>query len=43
LFLDISKNSRRQWCDMQTCGNLAKVRRFRRRHAPPAARRERGR
>jgi predicted RNA-binding Zn ribbon-like protein len=31
LFLDISKNSRRQWCDMQTCGNLAKVRRFRRR------------
>jgi predicted RNA-binding Zn ribbon-like protein len=32
LFLDISKNSRRQWCDMQACGNLAKVRRFRRRH-----------
>jgi predicted RNA-binding Zn ribbon-like protein len=31
LFLDISKNSRRQWCDMQICGNLAKVRRFRRR------------
>jgi predicted RNA-binding Zn ribbon-like protein len=31
LFLDTSKNSRRQWCDMQTCGNLAKVRRFRRR------------
>jgi predicted RNA-binding Zn ribbon-like protein len=31
LFLDISKNSRRQWCDMQTCGNLAKVRRFRQR------------
>jgi predicted RNA-binding Zn ribbon-like protein len=32
LFLDISKNSRRQWCEMQTCGNLAKVRRFRQRH-----------
>jgi predicted RNA-binding Zn ribbon-like protein len=31
LFLDISKNNRRQWCDMQTCGNLAKVRRFRQR------------
>jgi predicted RNA-binding Zn ribbon-like protein len=31
LFLDISKNSRRQWCDMQACGNLAKVRRFRQR------------
>jgi len=31
LFLDVSKNSRRQWCDMQTCGNLAKVRRFRQR------------
>jgi predicted RNA-binding Zn ribbon-like protein len=33
LFLDISKNSRRQWCDMQACGNLAKVRRFRQRQA----------
>jgi predicted RNA-binding Zn ribbon-like protein len=32
LFLDVSKNSRRHWCDMQTCGNLAKVRRFRQRH-----------
>ncbi|MGH9847523.1 MAG: CGNR zinc finger domain-containing protein, partial [Blastocatellia bacterium] len=31
LFVDASKNSRRQWCDMQTCGNLAKVRRFRQR------------
>jgi len=31
LFLDVSKNSRRQWCDMQACGNLAKVRRFRQR------------
>ena len=33
MFLDISKNSRRQWCDMQTCGNLAKVRRFRQRQS----------
>jgi predicted RNA-binding Zn ribbon-like protein len=31
LFEDTSKNNRRQWCDMQTCGNLAKVRRFRQR------------
>ncbi len=29
LFEDTSKSSRRQWCDMQACGNLAKVRRFR--------------
>jgi predicted RNA-binding Zn ribbon-like protein len=43
LFLDRSRNRRRQWCAMEDCGNLAKVRRFRRRHAPPAARRERGR
>jgi predicted RNA-binding Zn ribbon-like protein len=31
LFEDASKNRRRQWCDMQDCGNLAKVRRFRQR------------
>jgi predicted RNA-binding Zn ribbon-like protein len=29
LFEDTSKNKARHWCDMQTCGNLAKVRRFR--------------
>ena len=29
LFYDTSKNSRRQWCDMRDCGNLAKARRFR--------------
>lgn len=29
LFEDTSRNRRRQWCDMQDCGNLAKVRRFR--------------
>ncbi len=27
LFLDISKNHSRRWCDMQTCGNQAKARR----------------
>lgn len=29
LFLDVSRNRSRQWCDMKDCGNLAKVRRFR--------------
>ena len=29
LFLDTSRNRRRQWCDMRDCGNRAKVRRFR--------------
>jgi len=29
LFLDTSKNGSRQWCSMQDCGNLAKVRKFR--------------
>jgi predicted RNA-binding Zn ribbon-like protein len=28
LFLDTSKNHRRRWCDMSSCGNRAKVRRF---------------
>ncbi|MCC7140783.1 MAG: CGNR zinc finger domain-containing protein [Candidatus Eisenbacteria bacterium] len=27
LFLDTSKNGRRRWCDMATCGNSAKARR----------------
>jgi predicted RNA-binding Zn ribbon-like protein len=31
LFLDLSKNRSRQWCDMKDCGNLAKVRRYRER------------
>jgi predicted RNA-binding Zn ribbon-like protein len=31
LFLDESRNHSRQWCEMRDCGNLAKVRRFRRR------------
>ena len=33
LFLDISRNHGRQWCDMKDCGNRAKVRRFRQRHS----------
>jgi predicted RNA-binding Zn ribbon-like protein len=28
LFLDTSKNRSRRWCDMKSCGNRAKVRRF---------------
>ncbi len=31
LFLDQSRNRSRQWCRMQDCGNLSKVRRFRQR------------
>jgi predicted RNA-binding Zn ribbon-like protein len=33
LFEDASRNRSRQWCHMQDCGNLAKVRRFRTRLA----------
>lgn len=33
LFLDLSKNRSRHWCSMTTCGNAAKVRRFRQRKA----------
>ncbi len=32
LFYDTTRNHRRQWCAMATCGNLMKVRAFRRRH-----------
>ncbi len=28
LFLDTSKNHTRRWCDMKTCGNRSKARRF---------------
>ncbi|HEV2728994.1 MAG TPA: ABATE domain-containing protein [Terriglobales bacterium] len=28
LFLDITKNHRRRWCEMKTCGNRAKARRY---------------
>jgi predicted RNA-binding Zn ribbon-like protein len=31
-FYDATRNHRRQWCAMATCGNLMKVRAFRRRH-----------
>lgn len=31
LFMDLSKNRSRQWCSMKTCGNTAKVKRFRER------------
>jgi len=31
LFEDTSRNRSRHWCDMQDCGNLAKVRRYRNR------------
>ena len=37
LFLDTSRNHRRQWCDMRDCGNRAKVKRFRTKRANPAA------
>lgn len=33
LFIDRSKNHSRRWCDMKECGNVAKVRRHRRRKA----------
>jgi predicted RNA-binding Zn ribbon-like protein len=33
LFLDRSRNRSRQWCTMQDCGNVSKVRRFRERRA----------
>jgi len=31
LFLDQSRNRSRQWCTMEDCGNVSKVRRFRKR------------
>lgn len=33
LFIDTSKNRSRTWCSMKTCGNAAKVKRFRERRA----------
>jgi predicted RNA-binding Zn ribbon-like protein len=35
LFIDRSRNHSRRWCDMNDCGNAAKVRRFRQRRAAP--------
>jgi predicted RNA-binding Zn ribbon-like protein len=36
LFLDVSKNHTRRWCDMKTCGNRMKARRFQARRQDPA-------
>jgi predicted RNA-binding Zn ribbon-like protein len=33
VFEDTSRGGRRRWCDMTTCGNRAKVRRYRTRHS----------
>jgi predicted RNA-binding Zn ribbon-like protein len=32
-YVDTSRNRSRQWCEMAVCGNRAKARRFRSRHA----------
>jgi predicted RNA-binding Zn ribbon-like protein len=37
LFIDRSRNHTRRWCDMNDCGNAAKVRRFRQRQRAPRA------
>jgi predicted RNA-binding Zn ribbon-like protein len=34
LFLDLSRPGQRRWCDMQSCGNRIKARRYRRAHGP---------
>ena len=38
LFLDLSKNASRRWCDMRVCGNRAKARRHYERTLSPANR-----
>jgi predicted RNA-binding Zn ribbon-like protein len=37
LFLDVTKNNRRRWCEMRICGNRAKVRAARMRQKLAAA------
>lgn len=37
LFLDLSRNQRRRWCQMSSCGNRAKARRHYRRHRSAGA------
>lgn len=37
LFMDRTKNHSRLWCDMRTCGNKSKVRRFRKRKREESA------
>ncbi len=32
LFIDLTKNHSRRWCDMKGCGNRAKIRRFRKKN-----------
>jgi len=39
IILDQTKNRSRRWCEMKTCGNRAKVRRFYERHKEEAAKR----
>jgi predicted RNA-binding Zn ribbon-like protein len=36
LFIDRSRNHTRRWCDMNDCGSVAKMRRFRQRQRRPA-------
>lgn len=38
VFLDATRNGRRRWCEMATCGNRAKAARFRARERGPDAR-----
>jgi predicted RNA-binding Zn ribbon-like protein len=38
LFLDATKNGRRQWCSMADCGNRSKVTRYRARRGKTARR-----
>ncbi|MHB8730335.1 MAG: CGNR zinc finger domain-containing protein [bacterium] len=35
LFMDTSRNHSRRWCDMKSCGNRAKARRYYERHREP--------
>ena len=35
VFEDTSRAGRRRWCDMTSCGNVAKARRYRARHKEP--------
>lgn len=37
MFIDLSKNGRRRWCSMATCGNEAKVKKFRKQKNKSAA------
>jgi predicted RNA-binding Zn ribbon-like protein len=34
LFLDLTKNRSRRWCEMEVCGSRAKMQRYRARRAP---------